>query len=233
MRTLVAGATGAIGRQLIPMLVSAGHDVVGTTRRPERARWLEHAGATARLLDAFDGPAVTRLLLETRPEVLIHQLTDLARGFRPEDLAGTARVREVGTRHLIDASLAAGTGRVVAQSGAWLYADGPQPHTEDQPLSAPTEAEEDQALRGITELERLVMRTPGIDGTVLRYGFLYGANTAWDRDSAPRPRVGVVAAARAALLAAERAASGAFNIVDDDPAISNRRARDVLGWSPD
>ena len=232
MRIFVAGAAGAIGRQLVPMLVDAGHAVTGTTRSQERAAWLEGAGAETVVVDAYDADAVRTAVLDARPDVLIHQLTDLALGFGPDDVARTGRLREVGTRNLVDAALAAGTQRLIAQSGAWLYADGPLPHHESHPLRAPTMDASDASLRGVIELERLVTQTPGIDGVVLRYGFFYGPNTAWKADSAPSPRVSVRAAARAALLAVDCGPAGVYNVVDDDDAVSNARARDLLGWRP-
>lgn len=232
MRIFVAGAAGAIGRQLVPMLVEAGHAVTGTTRSDDRVRWLESVGAEAVVLDAYDAEAVRRAVLGTRPEVLIHQLTDLARGFSPEDVAKTGRLREVGTRNLVDAAVASGTRRLIAQSGAWLYGDGPLPHDESHPLRTPTAAPRDASLRGVIELERLVTQTAGIDGVVLRYGFFYGPNTAWDADTAPAPHVSVRSAAHATLLGVDRGPAGVYNVVDDDDTVSNRRARELLGWQP-
>ena len=108
----------------------------------------------------------------------------------------------------------------------------PAPHHESHPLRTPTTDARDASLRGVIELERLVTQTPGIDGVVLRYGFFYGPNTAWEADTAPSPRVSVRAAARATLLAVDRGPAGVYNVVDDDEAVSNRRARDLLGWRP-
>lgn len=232
MRIFVAGAAGAIGRQLVPMLVEAGHHVTGTTRSEGRAAWLEGAGAEPVVVDAYDADAVRTAVLDARPEVMIHQLTDLALGFGPDEVARTGRLREVGTRNLVDAAVDAGTRRLVAQSGAWLYADGPLPHDESHPLRTPTSDPADASLRGVVELERLVTQTRGLDGVVIRYGFFYGPNTAWEADTAPAPRVSVRAAAHATLLAVERGPAGIYNVVDDDEAVSNRRARDVLGWRP-
>ena len=232
-RIFVAGAAGAIGRQLVPMLVGDGHAVPGTTRSAERARWLESVGARAAVLDAYDADAVRAAVLAADAEVVIHQLTDLALGFGPKELAKNAQLREVGTRYLVDAALAAGARRVIAQSGAWLYADGPLPHDETHPLRTPTDAPEDASLRAVIELERLVTQAAGLDGIVLRYGFFYGPGTAWERDTAPLPRVSVEAAALAAALAVDVGPAGLYNIVDDDLTVSNRRARDLLGWAPD
>jgi nucleoside-diphosphate-sugar epimerase len=232
MRVFLAGAAGAIGRQLVPMLVSAGHHVIGTTRDAARADWLRSAGAEPVLLDALDSQAVRNALAAAQPQAVIHQLTDLAAGFAPEQLRATARLREVGTRNLVEAMPSAGVHRLVAQSGAWLYADGPLPHSERDPLR--DGGPDDPVMRGIAELERLTLATPSIDGLVMRYGFLYGPGTAYaERDGTQAPRVHVAAAARAAMLALERGSPGAYNVVDDDPAVTNRRARAELSWTPE
>lgn len=230
MRVFVAGAAGAIGRQLVPMLIADGHEVHGTTRSPERAAWLRSVGATPVALDALDAGAVRDAVAAASPEVVIHELTDLSRGFRPEDLAATRRLREDATRLLVDAMLAAGVRRLVAQSGAWLYAPGPIPHTEDDPLLDP-DAPGARALPGIVAVERAALATPGVDGTILRYGFFYGPGAQTpERDD--RPAVHVVAAARATALAVASDARGIFNIVDDGEDVSNGRARSGLGWDP-
>lgn len=231
MRVFVAGAAGAIGRHLVPMLVDAGHEVTGTTRASGRAVWIEAAGARAAIVDAYDRAALSAAVVDARPEVVIHQLTDLAAGFGAAEVASTGRLREVGTRNLVAAALEAGARRVVAQSGAWLYADGPLPHDESHALRSPTERPEDAALRGVIELERLVTETDGVEGVVLRYGFFHGPGTAWRPDDAPDPHVGVEAAARATVLAMG-GPIGIYNVVDDGGTISNRRARELLGWSP-
>ena len=230
MRVFVAGAAGAIGRQLVPMLVADRHEVRGTTRSPERGEWLRSAGATPVLLDALDGAAVRDAVAAAPPDVVVHELTDLSRGFRPEDLDATRRLREDATRHLVDAMVVAGVPRLVAQSGAWLYAPGPVPHPEDDPLLDPA-APGARALPGILAVERLTLETPGIEGTVLRYGFFYGPG-AQTPEREDRPAVNVVAAARATALAVASDARGIFNVVDDAEDVSNERARSVLGWDP-
>lgn len=229
MRVFVAGGAGAIGRLLVPLLVADGHEVRGTTRSPARASWLRAAGAQPVLLDVYDPSAVAAALAEARPEVVIHQLTDLAHGFGPDDLAANARLRTLGTRHLVDGARAAGVRRIVAQSGAWLYAEGPAPHVEDDPLREPSP--DDATLHGILELERLVLASPPIEGVVLRYGYLYGPGTAGEQPGPP-PTVHVSAAARAAALAVDRGPAGVYNIVDDGQTVSNGKARELLGWEP-
>jgi nucleoside-diphosphate-sugar epimerase len=230
MRVFVAGAAGAIGRQLVPMLIADGHEVHGTTRSPERAAWLRSVGATPVALDALDAAAVGEAVETASPEVVVHELTDLSRGFRPEDLDATRRLREDATRHLVDAMVVAGVSRLVAQSGAWLYAPGPIQHTEDDPLLDP-DAPGARALPGILAVERATLATSGVDGTILRYGFFYGPG-AQTPERNDRPAVHVVAAARATALAVASDARGIFNIVDDGEDVSNGRARSALGWDP-
>ncbi len=232
MRILVAGAAGVIGRQLVPMLIEAGHQVTGITRSSERAEWLRSRGGEAAVVDAYDADSLRVVVAAARPDVVIHQLTDLAAGFGPGQLRANTRLREVGTRNLVDATVAAGARRLVAQSGAWLYAPGPLPHCETDPLKDPAEAPDDLTLPGVLELERMVMRTAGIDGIVLRYGFLYGPGTARETPG-EGPSVHVAAAAWAAALAVDRGPAGIYNIVDDGGSVSNRAAREVLGWRPE
>ncbi|HET7472970.1 MAG TPA: NAD(P)-dependent oxidoreductase [Candidatus Limnocylindrales bacterium] len=231
MRIFLAGAAGAIGRQLVPMLVADGHEVHGTTRSSERAAWLRSVGADPVVLDVFDEGGVRAAVAEVRPDIVVEELTDLAAGTRPDDLMATARLRRIGTRHLVDAMLASGVPRLVAQSGAWLYAPGSGPHREDDPLLDPAANPGQRTLPGILELERLALATPRIEGTVLRYGFFYGPGTV-SPERTDRPSVHVAAAARATALAVASPARGVFNIVDDGDDVSTERARSVLGWDP-
>lgn len=231
MRVFLAGAAGVIGRQLVPMLLAAGHEVTGTTRSTERAAWLTGQGATPAVVDVYDAAAVGAAVAGSRPDVVVHQLTDLASGFDPASLRRNARIRVEGTRNLIDATLAAGVGRMVAQSIAWLYAEGALPHTEDDPLRDPEASPEDVTLPGVLALERQVTGTPGLEGLVLRYGGLYGPGTSTDDPTQPTS-CHVAAAARAAVLALTHGGPGLYNVVDDGGPVSNERARRVLGWDP-
>jgi nucleoside-diphosphate-sugar epimerase len=230
VRVLLFGATGAIGRQLVAMLLVGGHSVIGTTRREARAAELTAVGASAVVVDAFDSEGVAQSVAAARPDVIIHQLTDLAAGFDPPSLRSNARLRIVGTRNIVEAMKAAGVARLIAQSAAWLYAPGGEPHAEDDPLRSLAERPDDAVLPGVVELERLVVETPGIDGVVLRYGFLYGPGTV-SPTREDRPSVHVAAAARAAALAVARG-QGIYNIVDDGDGVSNSRARRDLDWTP-
>src|ERR1051326_2204584 len=138
MRIFLAGATGAIGRRLVPLLLGAGHEVTGTTRSAEKAEELTRSGVTPAVVDAFDPGAVERAVIAARPEIVIHQWTDLPKIFDEAALAAAyprnARVRTEGTRNLIAAAQAASARRFIVQSIAFGYAPGGEPHSENDPL---------------------------------------------------------------------------------------------------
>jgi nucleoside-diphosphate-sugar epimerase len=221
LKILVAGATGVIGRRLVPLLLDAGHEVAGTTRRPERAESLAKLGARPIVVDAFDAAALTAAVADERPDVIVHQLTDLS----AEDFDANSRLRAEGTRNLVAAARAAEVEAMIAQSIAWVYMPGATPAGEDDPLdpSAPP-------YDGIAALEAAIATMP--HGVVLRYGALYGPGTWYAPDGAiaERVRAGELAltpawtsfvhvddAATAALAALDWPA-GPVNIVDDEPA---------------
>jgi nucleoside-diphosphate-sugar epimerase len=239
MRIFLAGATGVIGRRLTPMLVAAGHEVVGTTRSPEKARSLRDAGAEPVIVDALDAQALKAAVLAARPEAVIHQLTSLPARIDPRkikrDFAVNDRLRSVGTRDLVAAAQAAGAGRFIAQSISFAYAPG-EPgtlHSESDPLHCEAPEPFRRSARALHELECAVRN---IQGTVLRYGYFYGPGTSISENGSivedlRRRRMPVVGAgggvwsfihiddaARATLAALERENFGIYNIVDDDPA---------------
>jgi nucleoside-diphosphate-sugar epimerase len=172
-----------------------------------------------------------------KPEVVIHQLTDLA-GLRapggpvPGALRGNSRVRIEGTRNLVEATVAAGATRMIAQSICWLYAEGPLPHVEADPLNRPNDGSDTSGVDAVLALEAAVTGTPGLEGLVLRYGRFYGPGTG--TETAPRSApVHVEAAAHAALLAVTRGEPGIYNVAVDDGYVSTVRARTQFGWSSD
>lgn len=170
---------------------------------------------------------------EARPEVVIHQLTELPPGLAAGEMAAarvrTARIREMGTRNLIAAALAAGAGRMIAQSVAFAYAPGPQPYEENAPLNLDDPAFS-VTVAGVASLERQVLEA-ALEGIVLRYGKFYGPGTGFDEAPAGGP-VHVDDAARAARLAIERGERGIYNIAEEDGAVSSRKAMAELGWTP-
>jgi len=183
MNVFLAGATGVIGRPLIALLRSAGHAVTGTTRWAAKIANIEALGAKGVAVDAFDAEGLKRAVIAARPDVVIHQLTDLPDVSDPSKMAvmreDNARLRIEGTRNLMAAAKAAGARRVVAQSIAFVYAPGPKPYREGNPLES--DAANRVTIDGVKALEDAVLNTPGIDGIVLRYGRLYGPGTWFDK----------------------------------------------------
>ena len=235
-RIFLAGAAGAIGRRLTPLLRLAGHEVTGTTRSTAKVAALRALGASAVVVDVFDATALKRAVAQARPDVVIHQLTDLPADMNPAALgaaiARNARMRELGTRNLVTAAVAAGVARLVAQSIAWAYAPGAEPHAESDPLDAEAQGERGVTVRGVLALEAAVLHTPPLAGLVLRYGRLYGAGTHTEQPPQFAP-LHVDAAAYAALLAVERGASGVYNIAQRNSQVATNKARTELGWTDD
>jgi nucleoside-diphosphate-sugar epimerase len=228
----LAGATGAIGRRLAPLLVADGWRVVGTTRSDSKAPILRDMGIEPVIVDVFDAGALRDAVAQMRPSIVVHQLTDLPPGLDPAKMAEAtmrnARIRDEGTRSLISAAVNAGVQRLIAQSVAFAFADGPLPHDENAPLNIEAEGARGASARGVASLERQVLEAP-FDGTILRYGRLYGPGTGFDTASGPGS-VHVDAAARAAQLAATRGAPGIYNLAEDDGAVSSEKAKRLLDW---
>src|SRR5262245_25236758 len=217
------------------MLVKAGHRVTGTTRSPQRAEDLRRAGIKPVVVDVFDALALRSAVEDARPEIVIHQLTDLAnyldQSTRAEALERNARLRIQGTANLVAAALMAGARRLIAQSISFAYAPGKEPYRETDPLYLDARGTRGISVGGVAALEREVMQTPGIDGIVLRYGWLYGPGTGADK-SFERGAVHVDAAAHAAVLAIDRGKPGIYNVAEDDGAVTTDKARTQLGFDP-
>jgi len=232
-KVFLAGATGAVGVALVPMLIEAGYTVHGSTRRADRVGALEAMGVHPVVVDVFDAAALREALVRIAPWGVIHQLTDLPKDLDPARMADAAvlnaRVRTEGTRNLVAAAQAAGAKRLVAQSIAWAYAPGPKPFTEAQPLDIGAEGARRVSVGGVAALEQSVMGAHGMTATVLRYGQLYGPNTSTETSKGPSP-LHVEAAARAALLALQRSMGGIFNIAEDGNEVSSEKAKQALGW---
>lgn len=236
-RLFLAGATGVIGRRLVPMLMAAGFEVHGSTRSVDKAAALRQQGARAWIVDVFDAQALRDVLLQVRPAIVVHQLTDLPPGLDParmaDAVARNARVRREGTSNLVAAAAAAGCEAIVAQSIAWAYApSGERPYTETQPLDLSAEGSRAITVAGVAALEAAVLAAPGMRGAVLRYGHLYGPGTGFDAPTGAAP-LHVDAAAYAAWLAVQKAGRGVFNLCEPNASVSARKAQDELGWSPD
>jgi nucleoside-diphosphate-sugar epimerase len=233
MNVFVAGATGVIGRPLVKLLASAGHQVTGTTRSQAKVADIEKLGGKGVVADAFDAEAVRRAVAAAKPEIVIHQLTDLPDVSDPSKMAEVreknSRVRIEGTRNLMAAAKAAGARRVIAQSIAFIYAPGKKPYREDDPLD-PSEAQR-MTIAGVVALEDAVLKTPGIEGVVLRYGRLYGPGTWFDKPGSAGALT-TDAAAHAAVLAMTKGQPGIYNIAEDDGEFSIEKARRELGFDP-
>jgi nucleoside-diphosphate-sugar epimerase len=222
----VAGATGVIGRRLVPLLVAHGHAVTAMTRRPEASGLIASWGADPAVADAYDREAVARAVAAARPDVVVHQLTDLAAG----SSAANARLRTEGTVNLVEAARAASVPRMVAQSVSWAYEGGIGPADEPTPLDLDAPEPRRTTVLGIAALERAVRHMP--EWVILRYGLLYGPGTWYAPDGARADdaRAGHLAADRAvssflhvddtasAAVQALRWPTGAVNVCDDEPA---------------
>jgi nucleoside-diphosphate-sugar epimerase len=235
-RIFLAGASGAIGRRLTSLLHSAGHYICGGTRSEANADALRALGVDPIVVDVFDASALLRAVASARPDVVIHQLTDLPKDLNPRQMGAaivrTARIRGEGTQNLVTAAIAAGARRLVAQSIAWAYAPGAEPHAETDPLDDGAEGESGINMQGVIALEDLTLKSPPLQGVVLRYGHLYGPGTPFDQPSSPTP-VHVDAAAYAALLAIDHGEPGIYNIVQPNRTVATEKARTELGWTPD
>jgi nucleoside-diphosphate-sugar epimerase len=237
VKVFIAGATGVIGRRLIPLLTGAGHFVSGTTRDADKVPALKRTGAQAIVLDVFNQRALHDAVTRVKPDVVIHQLTSLPKVFDPAQLAQmlteNARLRVEGTRNLVSAARVAGCRRIIAQSLAFAYASGPEPHDESDPIAS-GEGKTPGAItaRGVRALEEFVLDSPSdFEGIVLRYGRLYGPGT-WNATPRGRAPLHVDAAAHAALLAVSEGAHGVYNIAEDDGAVKIDKARQELGFNP-
>jgi nucleoside-diphosphate-sugar epimerase len=213
-------------------LVAAGHQVTATTRQAAKTEDLRRLGADPVVVDVFDADALRATVMAAKPEIVIHQLTDLPAGLDPskmaEATARNARIRDEGTRNLVEAAKAAGAKRLIAQSIAWAYAPGPEPHAETDALDRGVEGSRAVSVGGVIALESNVLGASPITGIVLRYGRLYGPGTG--AETAADPAVHVDAAAYAALLAVERGTQGAFNVAEPNGHITTDKAVAELGW---
>jgi nucleoside-diphosphate-sugar epimerase len=234
MKIFLAGASGAIGRRLMPLLLKAGHDVTGMTRSPEVARELQGAGVRPLIVDVYDAAALERAVVDAGPDIVMHQLTDLPRVLGDEaELAAAyprnARIRTEGTHNLVAAAQAAAARRFIVQSVAFAYAPGKEPYVETDPLNV-ADGPRVVTVRAAANMEEQVLAS-GMEPIVLRYGLLYGPGT-WSEGPARKPPLHVDAAAQAAWLAVTCRATGIFNIADDDGTVSIDKARKELGFDP-
>lgn len=249
MRVLVAGATGAMGTELVPRLVDAGHEVFAMVRSESSKARASQLGAVPVVADALDRAQVEAAVCQTAPEVIVNQLTAIGhidtRHFA-RSFAATDRLRTEGTDNLLAAARATGVRRFVAQSnGAFTYTrTGGPVKTEQDPLDRSPVAEMASMIAAVEHLEKAVLGATWVEGIVLRYGAFYGPGTSMAPGSQQLemirrrkfPIVGdgggvwsfvhVADAAEATVAAVEKGGRGVYNIVDDDPA-------PVAEWLPE
>jgi 2-alkyl-3-oxoalkanoate reductase len=239
MKVFVAGASGVIGRPLVRQLVASGHDVAGTSSKPENAARIEAAGATPIVCDALDAEAVQAAVRDAAPEVVISQLTRLPREYNPRkiDYGPTNRARAEGGHNLIEAARAAGVRRFITQSVAFIYAPEGEMIKDEEARPWTDAPDPFRSGAGSTlDHEREATHTSGLEGVVLRYGQFYGPGTYYASDGniaeqVRRRRFPIVGrgegmfsfihiddAASATVASLERGAPGIYNIVDDEPA---------------
>lgn len=241
MRVFLAGASGVIGRPVTMRLLAGEHQVFAMTRSPQRAADLQRIGATAVVCDVFDRERLQRVVEQARPDAVVHQLTALPKRIDPRkiktQLAATNRLRTEGTRILLEAAVASGAARFLAQSISFAYGpEGAGPKTEDSELYDRPPASFAGVVRAVQDLEAATLGSSPLAGVVLRYGFFYGPGTAYAPDGSfaaevRARRVPIVGrgggvwsfihvddAARATVAALESGAPGVYNIVDDEPA---------------
>jgi len=232
VKVFLAGAGGAIGRRLTPLLRKAGHDVTGTTRSADKADALRALGAEPVVIDVFDADALAHAVKAAAPQVIIHQLTDLA--FAPntprynEGLERNSKLRVDGTRNLVAAAREAGVKRMIAQSIAFVYAPGEGTRSETDSLDVAATGARKGTVDGVVALEQTTLELP--EGIVLRYGFLYGPGTWFEDAKRAKPALHIDAAAQAALLAVMKGTRGIYNIAEDDGAISSEKAKREFGF---
>jgi nucleoside-diphosphate-sugar epimerase len=230
-----------MGKQLVPRLVAAGHEVVGMTSKEANKALVAELGATPVVADALDPDQVAEAVGRANPEVIVHQLTAIGSvdlRHLDRDFTLTNRLRTEGTDHLLSAGRAVGVRRFVAQSAVYgFYArTGGPVKTEEDPLDPSPPSDMSESMAAIRHLEEAVLGASWTDGIVLRYGAFYGPNTSMAPGSEQFemiqkrrfPLVGsgagvwsfihIADAAEATVAAVDHGEPGVYNVVDDDPA---------------
>lgn len=231
----VAGATGVIGMRLCKMLVKDEWLVIGTTRDEKKTKLLKDIGVEPVVVDVYDEKKLEEILMLVKPDVIMHQLTDLPAGLDPEKmevaLVSNAKLREVGTKNLINAATKAGVKKMIAQSIAFVYEPGLLPYTEESALLNFNDPVYGTTSRAVASLEDQVMNAPFI-GIVLRNGLLYGPGTGFDAPVDFVPPVHVDACAHASVLALKCPTNAIYNVADDDKRLSTQKVKSDLQWNP-
>jgi nucleoside-diphosphate-sugar epimerase len=219
----------------VPQLIEAGYKVFGSTRSSAKAAQLEELGAIPLVVDVFDRSKLVSALRAARPSVVMNQLTDLPKtwsgSLSEETLKANARLRVDGTRNLMAAAISAGVRRLISQSLAWLYAPGPQPHRENDPLDRNPDGPAAASIAGVIALKQLTLGSPPQEGLVLRYGQFYGTGTWNTAQSGPCP---FISTPQPTLrFWRSRQNISAYSTSPRKTVWSPERARRELGWSAD
>lgn len=235
-KVFIAGASGVIGRVLCKMLIKDGWSVYGTTRSENKIEILKAIGVEPILIDVYDEKKLEEIITTIKPKIVMHQLTDLPAGLNPEKmekaLISNAKLREIGTKNLVNASIKAGVKIMIAQSIAFVYEPAPLPHTEESALLNFEDPTYGTTSKAVASLEEQVLNSKFI-GVILRNGLLYGEGTGFDKPVDFVPAVHVEAAAYAAFLAINCKKNDIFNISDNDERLSTQKAKSKLKWTPD
>lgn len=234
-KIFLAGASGVIGRRLSKLLINDGWTVYGTTRSQNKVDMLKSIGVKPVVLDVYDSKALEEAILSIKPEVVLHQLTDLPAGLNPdkmeEALVSNAKLRDIGTKNLVEASIKGGVKKMIAQSIAFVYEPSELPHTEKSPLLNFENPIYGETSKAVASLEQQVLNAPFI-GVVLRNGLLYGEGTGFDNPVDYVPAVHVDAAAYACYLSLNCKENAIYNIANKDSRLSTKKAIDELKWNP-
>ena len=235
-KVFIAGASGVIGIRLCKMLVDSGWDVYGTTRSEKNIELLKGIGVNPVVIDVYNADKLTEVLTSIKPKIVYHQLTDLPDGLDPDKmqdaLESNAKLRDIGTRNLVNASIKANVEKMIAQSIAFVYETSDTPHNEESALLNFEDPVYGTTSRAVASLEEQVLNAP-FTGIVLRNGLLYGKDTGFDNPVDFVPPVHVDAATHASLLALNHDKNDIFNITDDDERVITSKAKELLNWNPE
>ena len=223
-KIFIAGATGAVGIVLCRLIAEKGYTVFGMTRKKEKAALLSSLNIKPVVLNVYEQDKVEKQITDIKPDIIMHQLTDLPFGLPAEKmqqgLIDNQKIRDIGTANLVRAAKKTAVKRFIAQSIAFMYSKGEKPYKENHML----------ASTALASFEKQVLND-AFSGIILRYGRFYGPRTGFDNPP-EGCRIHIEAAAYAALLAIDNGSAGIYNIAEDDGEVDIRKAAKELKWDP-